>query len=36
MPRVFATLIGFLFLALPFDSRGSEEMVPSVVKDGIG
>jgi hypothetical protein len=28
MPRVFVRLIGFLLLALPFDSRGSEESCP--------
>jgi len=28
MPRVFVTLIGSLLLALPFDSRGSEQSCP--------
>ena len=28
MPLVFVTLIGFLLLALPFDSCGSEESCP--------
>ena len=28
MPRFFVTLIGFLLLALPFDSRGFEESCP--------